>query len=324
MSSPNKINLRGPLYGIGGLTLLALGFILADALLAIAPSTANAADIKIGVAIVNKWQSLLGALFTPLVAALSVWMVLRQIQENAIQEDAKLQRLWRAQRSLMPIVMSCVCAYAERSAVKTKEAFKIALAETVVVGSRLEPPTEIDELSVDRMVAMIEVARSHEEVEAFAELLTRIQVRAARWRGFCGVDGVTPERRFPEMLDEDLVDAAEIYAMASNLLTMARPERYAPGPPMSRQSGLLSVGVRDFDAPSVAIAAQRDEAFPLAYPAPPVQRGRLQRLAAIGLKAFTFLTSHVASLRDRMRRRFSQDPSQALERQEAPSVSDAA
>lgn len=312
------------MYGIGGLTLLALGFVLADALLTVAPSTANAADIKIGVAIVNKWQSLLGALFTPLVAALSAWMVLRQIQENAIQEDAKLQRLWRAQRSLTPIVMSRVCAYAERSAAKTKEALNIAQAETVVVGSRLKPPTEIDELSVDRMVAMIEVARSHEEAEAFAELLTRIQVQAARWRGFCGVEGVTPERRLPEMLDEDLVDAAEIYAMASNLLTMARPARYAPGSPMTRQSGLLSIGVRDFDAPSVAIAAQRDEIFPLAYPAPPVPKRRLQRLAALALRAFTFLTAHLASLRDKMRRRSAQDANQALERLEAPSVSDAA
>ena len=123
------------------------------------------------------------------------------------------------------------------------------------------------------------------------------------------------------MLEEDLVDAAEIYAMASNLLTMARPARYAPGSPMSRQSGLLSVGVRDFDAPSVAIAARRDEIFPLAYPAPPVPKRRLQRLAALALRAFTFLTAHLASLRGKMRRRPAQDPNQALD--EASTVSDA-
>ena len=85
MILPNKINIHGPLFGICGLSLLAISFVFADALVAIAPATADAADIKIGVAIVNKWQSLLGALFTPLapsqflssVAGQHVWLVLR-------------------------------------------------------------------------------------------------------------------------------------------------------------------------------------------------------------------------------------------------------
>lgn len=270
MPSVRKIDLKGPLFGIGGLTLLALGFVLADALIKGVPgaaSSSNAAHVRFAVAIVDNWQSLLGALFTPLVAALSVWMVLRQIQAADGQEDARVSRRWKAQRALMPVVMSRVCSYAERSGAATRDALVIANLESSAPGSSGTPPVEVDELTIDRIVTMIEVARFDDEAEAYAELLTSLQVLAARWSGFCGADGGQPERRAAPLLHDDLVDAAELYAMASNLLAVTRPARQVPGSPMSRQAALTNIGVRDFNAPSVKLAMARDEDAPLTWPA---------------------------------------------------------
>lgn len=268
-SSIRKIDLATPLFGLFILTMLAFLCVVLDALLRAMPQT-EATTLRAYVAVVDDWQTLLGALFTPLVAVLSVWVVLRQIQEASVQEDMRLARRRRAQRSLMPIVMSRVCAYAQRCGAATREALALAGAEGVVVGARVKALTEVDDLSLDRISAMIEAAGDDAEAEAYAELLTQVQVQAARWRAFVGVEGA-PERRFPGGLEDDLVDAAEIYARASNLLVQARPKGRVPGPPMSRQSALFSIGDRDFESASARLAAERDTAFPLTYadaPAP--------------------------------------------------------
>lgn len=268
LASPRKIDLIGPVVGLGVLTGLAIAVVFIDAAIRLRGTPADL-PLATMIAVADDWQTLLGAVFTPLVAVVSVWIVLRQIQENAALETERLERRRRAQRSVMPIVMSRVCGYATTSGVRLREALVIAQREGVVVGSRVEPPAELDEASFDRITTMIEAARTDAEAAAYGDLLTELQVHAARWRGFSGRDGQQAERRFPNDVEDELVEAAELYARASNLLVHARPEGRAPGPPMTRRSGLVLIGMRDDEGRMAETASLRDTHWPLIYPGEP-------------------------------------------------------
>jgi hypothetical protein len=261
------ISLKGPMAGLAGLLVLALfmpAYDLGLAILAASKDDAGATLPAVISPVVREWQSLLGALFTPLAAVLGAWAVLRQIQENNAHEAARLRRVWRARRAAMPMVMSRVCDYAERSAALLREARATADSEHVVVGSRFAGKApQLEEVTLNHILAMVEAAQTDREANAYQQLLHELQVHASRWRGFTGASGQQPERYFPHDVDAEIVDAAEIYARASNLLVMARPEGHAPGVPMSRYNGLFALGFRDDTAPPFKLAIAFDQSSPL-------------------------------------------------------------
>lgn len=263
-AAARKIDLTGPLAALAGVMGMALLFPALDAAGAVVAYPGQpwfAATV-----VVRDWQTLLGSIFTPLAAIVGAWAVLRQIQENTAQENARLRRRWRAQRAAMPSMMSRICDYAERSGALLREALALAGSDGVVVGARyIETYPQVDEVTFDRIVAMVEAARTEEEADAYHQLLHELQVHAARWRGFTGASGSGAERYFAHQIHEELVDAAEIYARASNLLVHARPSSQVPGPPMTRQSGVVHLGIRDDRHSVYELASMYDANNPLRY-----------------------------------------------------------
>lgn len=75
------------------------------------------------------------------------------------------------------------------------------------------------------------------------------------------------DRLLARSVEEELVDAAEIYARASNLLALARPARVADGAVTTRVGGIFLLGLhgQQFDG-ATALAVQYDENIPLVAP----------------------------------------------------------
>lgn len=261
-----KVDLRGPLAGLASLIFLALifpAFDFASAVKAAPPDQHWAA----GTAVVHEWQTLLGSIFTPLAAVFGGWVVLRQIQDAKAQETARLRRRRRAQRAAMPSMMSRICDYAESSAACLREALAVAESEGVIVGTRFATSyPQVDEATFDRIVGMVEAAATESEAAAYQELLQELQIHSSRWRGFTGASGIAPERYSPKQIFEEIVEAAELYARASNLLIQARSPDRSPGQPMTRYNGVHHLGMRDEGNPALQLAAAYDERSPLSYP----------------------------------------------------------
>lgn len=262
-----RIDLNGPLLGLAIFIGLALAAPTVDCFIQIRGRDDD--FLPVALAVANKWQSLLGSVFTPLAAVFTGWIVLSQMQDTRGHERDRIRRRWRAQRSAMPMVMSRVCDYAEQSAARLRTVLADATKEEVVTGDRYANAVPVlDESSFGHVVAMVEAADSDEEAAAYQALLHELQVHEARWRGFVG-RSLQAEQRFPDQVLEEITDAAEIYARASNLLAQARPADHAPGAPMTRESALFLLGFTDPPERLSALARGYDKSSPLTFATSP-------------------------------------------------------
>lgn len=262
-----NIDLRGPLIGVVGLAVGTLILIATDQGCAIAKTQVCAVALAPVTDAAFRWQSLLGAVFALLAAMYSAWFVLRQIQQSDQHEAARLARRRRSQRALMPLVMSQICDFAEVSADRLTQALSVALRHEQGHADRidLEAP-RLDAGVFKDITAMIEAAHD-DEADPYIELLSELQVHLARWRGIANDQGRRRDKLLVRSIEEELVDAAEIYARASNLLASARPAHVAEGAATTRVGGIFLLGLHglQFDG-AAALAAQYDENAPLTAP----------------------------------------------------------
>ncbi|WP_024352786.1 hypothetical protein [Brevundimonas naejangsanensis] len=206
------------------------------------------------------WQSLVGAIFTLLAAVYGAWFVLRQIQQNDRQEQDRKARRLRAQRAAMPLVMSEVCEFAEQSVERLKRALAVAKQHGSVTGTRMTPRApKLAPGAVKEITAMVEAADGA-EADAYIDLLAELQVHLARWRSFEADLRARRNGRVPRDIEIEIVDAAEIYARASNLLAVARPGRRPDEGPMSRRSALTVLGLHDIMFDDAKGYAERTDA----------------------------------------------------------------
>ncbi|GAA0215697.1 hypothetical protein QOZ96_000686 [Brevundimonas nasdae] len=244
--SPNGgVNLRWPAAGVAVVTAISLALIALDGGCKLSPSEGCRSVIVPVTTIAWSWQSLLGAIFTLLAAVYGAWFVLRQIQQNDQQEQDRKARRLRAQRAAMPLVMSDVCEFAEQSVERLKRALPVARQYGSVTGNRFTvraPRLASD--AVKEITAMIEAADGA-EADAYIDLLAELQVHLARWRSFKADLTARRKGRVPRDIEVEFVDAAEIYARASNLLAIARPARQPEEGPMSRRSAMTVLGLHD-------------------------------------------------------------------------------
>lgn len=261
------MNLFWPLLGVGTVTGISIVLIGLDGGCKLVPSEGCRSVIVPVTTIAWSWQSLLGAIFTLLAAVYGAWFVLRQIQQNDRQEQDRKTRRLRAQRAAMPLVMSEVCEFAEQSVERLKRALPIARRYGSVTGTRLTlRAPKLAPAAVKEITAMIEAADGA-EADAYIELLTELQVHLARWRSFEADLTARRNGRVPRDIEIEIVDAAEIYARASNLLAVARPGRRPEEGPMSRRSAMTVLGLHDAMYDDAKGYAERTDArTPLSLP----------------------------------------------------------
>lgn len=209
---------------------------------------------------IDRWQSLLGAVLALLAALSSAWLVLRQIRQSETHEAGRIARRRRSQRALMPMVMSQVCDFAEESCDGLRQALAIAARHEAGQPDpvNLCAPSLSDGVIKD-IVNMIEVSQGA-EADAYIELLSELQVHAARWRGLAS----GKDRVVRMSIEEEFVDAAEIYARASNIIAADRPAVAILGKPTSRVGGVRLLGLHgpEFDGVE-ELAAGYDSSRPL-------------------------------------------------------------
>lgn len=217
----------------------------------------------------KEWQDLLSGAMTLLAAGFAANYVVAQMRHTQELEDERLARSRRAWLAMMPEAMSAVCDYAETSyrALIEQHAVAKAAGGLTSVTNPVATAPELDEKIFPEIRAMIEAANPS-EADGYVELLSNIQVHRVRWRGRLQQLTLPHENVISATLENEMVDAAELYARASNLLGAARPNA-APEDlqPLSRTRALCLMGCHRAPIPAVNTMAERsDQARPLTVP----------------------------------------------------------
>jgi Tfp pilus assembly protein PilN len=156
----------------------------------------------------NRYQTLLAGIAALLAASASVFYLRKQIGQAEQHRQDQLLRDRAAARTVLPLALSTICEYANRSVQSLNERYAGGSAEL--------PPIPMDAL--DQLVATVRTLEI-QHVEPFAKIAQEIQVHNAR------VSDRRENRRINEAnFQEYLLDAAEIYARASSLFEFARLE----------------------------------------------------------------------------------------------------
>lgn len=245
---------KGQLFGLALITLLAglLPIFLDPLMPNLDEAQVSDADRYVFMVFeaVKEWQTLLAGSFALLSAGFAGTMVMRQIRHSEELEAQRRARRLRASLAVMPSAMSQICDYAETSYRALRKQWTVASRTPISAGNNPEPsaPTlNFDFLSDIKLV--IENVSSDQHSVAYTSLLSDLQVHQARWAGrlrdIAGSSSVVPADTFAN----EMVEAAELYAQASNIIGSTRPKATAYDvQPMTRAS---AVRLLDIHAPSV-------------------------------------------------------------------------
>ncbi len=198
----------------------------------------------------KEWQTLLAGSFALLSAGFAGTMVMRQIRHSEELEAQRRARRLRASLAVMPSAMSQIGDYAETSYRALRKQWIVASRTTISAGNNPEPtaPTlNFDFLPDIKLV--IENVSSDQHSVAYTLLLSDLQVHQARWAGrlrdIASSSSVIPADTFAN----EMLEAAELYAQASNIIGSTRPQPTASDlRPMTRAS---AVRLLDIHAPSI-------------------------------------------------------------------------
>lgn len=205
------------------------------------------------------WQGLVGSLLGLVAAGVAAAYVVMQIRHAQDLENRRVIRSRRAWRATMPEAMSALIGYATDSYDALVQQQAIATTPGGLVDDN-NPVSEMPALDAEVLSdirAMVEVAEDFEG-EQYVVLLNDLQVHRARWAGRLRQLARGDNLAAVELEDE-MVEASELYARASNLLGVVRP-----GEPRreltTRMAALRQMTPAMDPIPSVAAAAQRQDA----------------------------------------------------------------
>lgn len=216
----------------------------------------------------QKWQESIAAGVAVLAASYAANFALAQLRQTKELEDTRLARQRRAWLATMPSSMSTVADYAQRSYRYLLQQHAVAIQPGGLTKERnpVEKAPRFQQSVLSEVRSMIEVAHAA-EAALYEELLSELQVHRARWRG--RVRELRADQNIlAATLENEMVEAAELYARASNLLGAARPNALPEDKnPMSRRKALWLMAPRSEALPAVATMAERlDAATPLTAP----------------------------------------------------------
>ncbi len=215
------------------------------------------------VSIVHSWQDLIAGGLAVLAAIGGAILLNRQIRQTEKHEQSRLSRRFNAARATLPLTLSGLCAYA------TSMMGELSQIRSVFnhVGDnqmppRFNPPAPPVEL-VSSLQEVIEATDRDNVVDVISEIIGEMQVLSGR---VAMLHDETQNRRvvgLAQNVDEYMLQAARIYALASSLFEFARREDETGPTEVSWEnelSGLNLMHIRDDQFPDLFRIIERRSA----------------------------------------------------------------
>jgi len=214
--------------------------------------------------VLKDWQDLLAGFVAILAAGVAAAFAIDQMRQTERLEQTRLGRLARAERAMIPMIMSRICDYAEESAGGLAGVWMMLAAGAEDQAAEIVAPVIANEdlIAVKSMV----LAAEADEASAYVELLSELQIHNARWRGLAR-EIRNGDAGDPFWIEQLVVDAAEIYARASNLIGATRPTSEERDLSASTRRGALGVLVPLVEmTEAIKLAEAFDQSQPLPAP----------------------------------------------------------
>ena len=215
------------------------------------------------VSIVHSWQDLIAGGLAVLAAIGGAILLNRQIRQTEKHEQSRLSRRFNAARATLPLTLSGLCAYA------TSMMDELSQIRSVFnhVGDdqmppRFNPPPPPVEL-VSSLQEVIEATNRDNVIDIISEIIGEMQVLSGR---VAMLNDETQNRHvvgLAQNVDEYMLQAARIYALASSLFEFARREDEMGPTEVSWEnvlSGLNLMHIRDGQFPDLFRIIERRSA----------------------------------------------------------------
>jgi hypothetical protein len=197
----------------------------------------------------NRYQTLLTGILAFGSAAVTVGYLRKQVRQVEETESRQRGRDNYAARAILPLVLSSICEYAERSILTLNE-----------FDPEEHDPSQLDlpDLPPDLIDPLRECVRYSDRPEAkqLADLLHWLQVQSTRQRGLhSDLQSKSATRIIARHdVDKAIIDAADLYALASRLFDYGRraEEGDKDKPSLKEVTTALAVcGIWDYDRPEL-------------------------------------------------------------------------
>jgi hypothetical protein len=177
---------------------------------------------------IQPWQALIGsvvAIIAAFVASLIAWKnVSRQIGHTEKLEKQRRSRKQSALRSVLPLSLSAISDYAERTTRALHDLLNQCVDEALPRhGVRVTPFPDVPSDTVQTLLEFIEYSDTL-NVQLFEYLLSRIQVLSARMRDLLSDINVENGERviMSNWIEANIIHAASVYAGAARAYDYAR------------------------------------------------------------------------------------------------------
>jgi hypothetical protein len=198
---------------------------------------------------IDHWQTLIGGALAIAAAFVGGAFVNAQIQLARSQEAERLRRRHAATRATMSLTLSALMEYA-RLCGRALRILHLSTRRADVRQAEMEafelPPVPADKL--DKLAEIIEAGRP-DVGRAIAQVLNRLQVQDGRLRSSRAevLDPHSRTRSVPKVvLDEYVIDSADLYARCEGLLSYAREESEEIGGEPSAEDLLRALKLMSF------------------------------------------------------------------------------
>lgn len=202
----------------------------------------------------KEWQSLIGASFAIIAAAIGASVVVHQTRTTErLQRELRRGR-FLAERAQLPLALNEVAKYAKCAAKALDEIYGQRTGNTIPTAAVIPAFPMLPTTGIERFAKVIETADCDQVRTQLALLLQRLQVQSARMLGL--IDQIPDPTHLVHIINIEsyIIDAAEVYARVSDLYDYAREENDLPKDTWGRRAASTALNlmeIRDITHPRV-------------------------------------------------------------------------
>jgi hypothetical protein len=176
------------------------------------------------ISIVHSWQDLIAGGLAVLAAIGGALLLNGQIRQTEKHERSRLNRRFNAARATLPLTLSGLCAYATRMMGELSQVRSVFnFVGDDQMPPRFSPPLPPIEL-ISSLQEMIEATNRENVVDIISEIIGEMQVLSGRVSLLNDETQMQNAVGLAQNVDEYMLQAARIYALASSLFEFARRE----------------------------------------------------------------------------------------------------
>lgn len=174
--------------------------------------------------VIQNWQDLVAGALAVLAAIGGALLLNRQIRQTEKHEQSRLKRRFNAARATLPLTLSGLCAYATSMLAELSQIRRVFhyLGDEQIPHHFSPPPPPIE--LVSSLQGMIEATNQDNVVDLISEIIGEMQVLSGRVNMLTDVTEAHHVIGQAQNVDEYMLQAAKIYALASSLFEFARRE----------------------------------------------------------------------------------------------------